>query len=161
MNQSTKRLGDLLIERGWLASWQLEAALAAQRSSKEFLGRILLQKGWLTEERLLEVLAEQFSIERVRLVDEPVDWSLAITFPVALLRGHHCLPIRKDDKTLLVAVANPLDVWVLSELERLAQRRVELVLASEREIREAIQRVEQHGLHSLDQQLRKGRNDGV
>jgi hypothetical protein len=154
-----KRLGDLLMSKGWIAAWQLEAALTAQRGSKEFLGKIFVQKGWLTEDRLLEALAEQFDIPRVPLASQPIDWSLASAFPGALLRGHHCLPIQKDANWLVVAVANPLDVWMVSELQRLAGREVRLVLASEREIEAAIQRAEQQGLRSLDQLLKKKRDD--
>ena len=153
--QETKRLGELLVSKGWIAAWQLEAALTQQRSTKEFLGKIFVQKGWLTEDRLLEALAEQFDVVRVALASEPVDWSLASAFPGALLRGHHCLPIQKDEHALVVAVANPLDVWMVSELQRLAGREVRLVLASEREIEAAIHRAEQHGLRSLDQLLKR------
>lgn len=156
---ASKRLGELLIEKGWLSAWQLQAALEAQRSNKEYLGRILVQKGWLSEERLLEALGEQFGIARVALAERAIDWKLASRFPAALLRGHHCLPIHEDRQSLTVAIANPLDVWAVSELERLSGHKIKLVLASEQEIQAVIRWTEECSVESLDQRLKRERHD--
>lgn len=155
--KTTKRLGELLVEKGRLRPAQLEEALTEQRTSKEFFGAILVRRGWITEETLLKALGEQFGIPHVRLADERIDWSVAGQFAPALA-DHACFPMRMDEASLTVAIANPLDAWVLSELGRwIGHRKLQLVLASEQEIRAAIQRSRQRAIsQSIEALLEEG-----
>lgn len=144
-------LGERLVSKGLIRDWQLANALQEQRVSGDFLGQLLIRKGWLTEGGLLETLAEQFGIPYVRLEAEQVDWAVARRFPFSLLTDHHCFPIRMDAESFTVAIANPLDAWAVSELEKAAgYRKVHLVLASAQDIRAAILRYQQHELKALD-----------
>lgn len=136
----TKYLGELLVEKGLLKDWQLATALQEQASTKEFLGNLLIRKGWITEDRLLETLGEQLGVPYVQLDKEPIDWTVARAFSPDLLKERVCFPFQMTDQLVMVAVANPLDVWTVSELERAARpRRVQVVLASSQAIRFAIQ----------------------
>ena len=151
MKITKERLGELLVGHGLLKPWQLAQALQEQRATKEFLGRLLVRKGWLTEDTLLGTLAEQFGLSYVRLKDEVIDWALANRCSRALLVEHDCFPLRMDSQSLTAAIADPLDAWAVSELERMAgPRTVKLVLASMQDIREAIQRAHHDALARLD-----------
>ena len=141
---NTKRLGELLIEKGLLSQAQLAAALQEQRTSKEFLGALCVRKGWVSEDALLDALAEQFGMPRVHLDQERLDGNVAKRFSPALLKDHHCVPLRLEGQAVVVAIANPLDVWAVSALEQEAGfRKVRLVLASAKEIDAAVARVHQ------------------
>lgn len=141
MASAGKRLGELLVDEGLLRPWQVELALQEQRLTGEFLGAVLVRKGWITQGILLRVLAEQAGVPYVHLDHEEVDWSLARRIPHALLEGHHCFPLRMDKWVVTVAIADPLDVWTISQLEHeFPSRKVQFVLASEQEIRSALQR---------------------
>jgi len=145
-----ERLGELLVSRGLLKPWQLEQALQEQRTTKEFLGALLVRRRWLTEEALLETLAEQFGVPFVHLSDQQIDWTVAGRFSSTVLMEHHCFPMRMDHRMLTVALANPLDAWVISELERVAgPRKVRLLLAPMRDIQEALQRAQHYSLQQL------------
>lgn len=139
VREAHQRLGELLIGKGLLRPAQLQEALEIQRSTQEFLGVLLVRRGWLTEEALLETLAEQFGISRIHLDREPIDWEVASRFPFRLLSEHDCFPIRMDGEEVALALANPLDAWAISEVERVAGfRRVRLLLCPLREIRAAL-----------------------
>ncbi len=141
---ATQPLGELLIHKGLITRAQLTAALQAQRVSKEFLGALCVRKGWVAEDALLDALAEQFGMPRVHLDQERLDGAVAGRFSPALLKEHHCVPLRLDGQAVLVAIANPLDAWAVSELEREAGfRKVHLVLASAKEIDDAVARLQQ------------------
>ncbi len=145
-----KRLGELLVEQGRISPQQLEAALAAQRENGEFLGTILVKKGWLTEDALLQTLAQQAGIPYVHL-NTGVDWSVASRFSLPALVAHQCLPIRLDDQSVTVAVANPLEAWALDELQRLVgDRKISVVLTPHREITAAIRQAQRHAIESLN-----------
>ncbi len=141
---ATQPLGELLIQKGLITRVQLTAALQAQRTTKEFLGALCVRKGWVSEEALLDTLAEQFGMPRVHLEHERVEPEVAKRFSPALLQEHHCLPMRLDGQEVVVALANPLDAWAVSELEREAGfRKVRLVLASVKEIDAAVARLQE------------------
>ena len=149
---SARPLGELLIQKGWINSAQLEVALEEQRRTKEFLGALLVRKGWLREDQFLQTLAEQFDMAYANLDHEAIDPTLIGRFPPALLKERSCLPLRATGTEILVAIANPLDVWAISELERAAGfRKVRLVLASATQIDSARARLERQALQALSQ----------
>ncbi|MBI4323133.1 MAG: MSHA biogenesis protein MshE, partial [Candidatus Omnitrophica bacterium] len=68
----TKRLGELLMDKGLISAGQLEHALQEQRTSGEFLGAILVRRKWVKEGDLLSTLGEQMGIPYVRLAEQAV-----------------------------------------------------------------------------------------
>ena len=154
MTDSAKRVGELLARKGLISPWQLEAALKEQRSTKEFVGTILVRKGWLTQDRLFAILAEQFGIPYVHLDVEAIDWTLTTRFARSEMAAHLCLPIRIDGASVTVAVANPLDIWDVSQIEHEAGgRRAKLVLVPEEELRSAIRHGQRRSPHPIEQPL--------
>jgi len=152
MRVTKERLGELLVARGLLKPWQLEQALQEQRATKEFLGALLLRKHWIAQDALLATLAEQFGVPYTHLSQENVDWTVAGRFSYALLLEHHCFPMRMDARSLTAAIADPLDAWAMGELELVAgSRRIQLVLAPQREIQDAIQRAQHYALQRVEE----------
>lgn len=150
MTTSPKRLGELLVGKGLISPAQLDMGLSEQRSTKEFLGAILVRKGWLKEEQLLKTLAEQAGIPYGHLEAAEIDWAVARRFSPSLLLEHHCFPTHMDGQAVVVAIANPLDAWATSALEKEAGfRQVRLMLAPEQEILAAIQQAHRQAVKSL------------
>ncbi|HQK77880.1 MAG TPA: type II secretion system protein GspE, partial [Candidatus Hydrogenedentes bacterium] len=54
---------------------------------------------------------------------------------------HKCIPIRADEDTLTLAMANALDIVAIEDVERVSQRRVEPVVATLPRILELIEQV--------------------
>lgn len=143
---SMRLLGDLLVSQGLITGWQLETALKEQHSTHEFLGAFLIRKGWLTEETLLKTLGEQMDIPYMVVAGQPIEAAAVKLFPPALLEEHTCIPIRMDATSVTVAIANPLDAWAISEMERIVgsrSRRLRLALALAKDIQAAVQRSRQ------------------
>jgi hypothetical protein len=155
--RKTKRIGDILLERNYITTAQLEAALAQQRATGQFLGAILLKAGAVTDAQLLEVFSEQFGIPCEPLSADTVDWSVVKQFQPAQLVDGNCFPVRGDQWSVTVAIINPLDAWGLSAFERVAgQRRVKPVLVLERELRAVIQDYKRQLLQAVEARLRHG-----
>ena len=145
MQISSKRLGEILIEKGLITEDQLQEALQEQKMGHTFLGDILIDKGWINNKNLLEALAEQFGIPLVDLKTEYIDMKVASQFSLSCIQDHKCLPLRQDGESVTVAIVNPLDAIAISKIEQEAKpRKVNFVLASEEEVKEAIQNYHQY-----------------
>lgn len=154
-SRTTKKMGELMVSKGLLQAWQVELALSEQRGTKEFFGAIAVRKGWVTEETLLQLLAEQFGMPVVRLDLTAMDWTLSQRVPPSVQAEQACIPITADAHAVTVAIANPLDVWAVSELEKAWPfRKIQLVLAPRRDIQMAIQYARQKAVQSLDRGAR-------
>ena len=147
-----KRIGELMVERGLVTREQLDHALAEQRLTKEFLGTILVREGYVTPNGLLSALSERFGIPHESLRLERVDWGVAKQFPSSALADGKCFPIRANDESVTVAIANPLDLGMLSGIERVAGfRRVQPVLVLEQELQTVLKAYQQQVLRGIIQ----------
>lgn len=135
-----KKLGELLIEKGLVKPDDLARALQEQQGSGEFLGTALVRLGILKEEQLLKALSEQFAMPFVDLRAMSVDPEVIKLVPAKFVSHHKMIPLKRQGKTLTVAISNPMIRWPLDELALQLGYEIEPVLASESEIVGAIRR---------------------
>ncbi len=136
---STRRFGELLVERGLATPEQITQALKA-RDGRERLGQALVRLGVVTEGQVVRLLADQFQLplatpERLSQAD-PASVQL---IPEHLARQAGVLALHHDEEVLEVAVSDPLDVVSLDHLRALAGRTLRLSLAAPSELREAVE----------------------
>ena len=154
-----KKLGTLLMQRGLLTPEQLEEALADQRLTRKFLGAILVEQGAVEPLKLLEVLSEQFGIPHGSIAPSEVDWNVAKQFPPSFFSDEKCFPIRADETTVTVAIADPLDAWSLSSIQGLARfKKIQPMLVLDRELKAICRTYRAQTLKALQQRLG---SDGV
>ena len=140
-----KRMGDLMVETAVLSQAMLDQALEAQRKTGGKLGALLVSMGFLEEEKLLEFLALQVGIRFEKLAGRPIAPEVVLKVPEKLARENMLVPIdlqtAKDGGVLTIAVADPLNVLVVDDLKMMTGLQVVSVLASEREVRETLERL--------------------
>jgi len=136
------RLGDVLVEQGWLSPEALEEGLEAQAENGERLGQILVQQKKITEQELLNALALQLDLEVMESIDDKeLRFDLVEQLPIQYLKKHEIFPFQSEDGTLRIAVNDPLDLEVLDDLRILfGQNEIRPVLVPAREILSAINR---------------------
>ena len=107
------RLGEVLIELGYLSEEQLEkAVLKAEERPDTYIGQVLVEEDHITEEQLARALAMQHGLPYVDPVGEGVlDVSLECEVPFAELRVHGILPYLRLGETLAVSLKDPADVY--------------------------------------------------
>lgn len=110
-----KRLGDLLVDTGLITEEELNKTLE-EKSADEKLGDALLREGYITEQQLIEVLEFQLGIPHVNITQYPIDQEIIQLVPKELAKRHLLIPIRTDGNKLYVAMADPMDYFVLEEL---------------------------------------------
>jgi type IV pilus assembly protein PilB len=136
---STRRFGELLIERGKVTSEQVQQALKDREDPRERLGQTLIRNGVLAEQDVVDLLADQFSLP-IATADHisQAEPGAVQLIPEHMARQAVMLALRREDKVLDVAVADPLDVVSLDHLRALTGCVVRVHIACASELREAI-----------------------
>ena len=106
------RLGDILIEQGYITQEQLDDALKKQKKSKKRLGDYLVSEGILSDSDIAKALHIQLGIEIVELHGMKIDPDVISLVNGSVLRKHNVLPIgfNKNTNELLLAMSDPLDM---------------------------------------------------
>ena len=102
---TTRRLGDLLLEKGFLSEDKLRVALEAQQSNRSrLLGEILVDEGYCSEEQILECLAAEFGVPYAKLDARLFDPAVVDVLPREYIEQNLVLPLFVVRKTLAIAV---------------------------------------------------------
>ncbi|OAT74353.1 GspE/PulE family protein [Parageobacillus thermoglucosidasius] len=135
--QERKRLGDLLVEAGLITEEQLQEALR-EKAPGQKLGDALLQRGYITEQQLIEVLEFQLGIPHVSLYRYPIDPKLTNLIPKEFAKRHMVMPLKIEGERLFVAMADPMDFFVIDDLRLSTGFHIETAIASKDDILRAI-----------------------
>lgn len=138
--QKRKMLGEMLIAEGLLSKEQLERALTEQKQHGGRIGSILKGLGFVTEEDIIKVLGKQLGIQHVVLANVIIDPDLLKVIPETLARRYQVMPISKRDKALTVAMVDPLNVFAIDDIRRLAGLDIHPVVSTEGDLLKAIDR---------------------
>jgi len=134
-------LGSLLLREGLVSPEQLELALLAQEQDRRRLGEILVEWGWVSSRAIAEALSEQYGIRFLDLEVADVDEQAAANLDEDLAEEYQALPIRfLPDGVLLVAVADPTDVGACDELREVISVPIRLVVVDAVVLAREIQR---------------------
>ena len=135
-----KQLGDILLEGGHVTREQLEHAVSEQRRLGRSLGRVLVDLGVLTEQQLVAALATQIGMRFVDLSDHPVDGSAVSRVSEPVCRRHTALPIGYEDGKLVVAMADPANVFAIDDIRSATGLEVKAVVSTKADVVAAINR---------------------
>jgi len=138
MAYTRERLGELLIKSGLIDDEQLRVALDVQNHAGGKLGSILVEQLIMSEEQLAEALAEQKGLELVHLSSYAFDRDAVALLPQRIARMRRIIPLGYRDDKIVLAMADPLDVEAIDDMRLRARADVLPVVATESEIRYAI-----------------------
>jgi type IV pilus assembly protein PilB len=145
-----KKLGDILVEEGLISSEQLELALLEQSRTDQLLGRILIDLKMVKESDLMAALAKQIGFRFVDLSDFSVDAAAAMLIPEQVARRYRALPIGYEDSKLLVAMADPANLFALDDIRTITGMDIQPVVATAADIETAI-----HKYNRMDQSVQQ------
>jgi type IV pilus assembly protein PilB len=135
-----KQLGDILLDNGLATRAQLTEAFEEHQRLGRSLGRVLVDKGILSESQLVAALAQQIGLRFVDLTEFPVDGSAVARVPESVCRRHTALPIGYEDGRLLVAMADPANVFAIDDIRSLTGLDVKPLVATRGDVVQAIDR---------------------
>ncbi len=137
---STERLGDLLVREGLITREQLQQALQEQRNSGMRLGYTLVKLGLVEETEITKMLARQYRMPAVDLARFEVDQRIVKLVPGEVAIKHTVLPLKREGRTLTVAMADPTNMTVVDDLKFITRYDIFPVIAGEYTLKTAIER---------------------
>jgi len=152
------RLGEILVRQGACTAAHVEAALA-ERQAGERIGQALIRLGHATEDAVLAALGRQAAMPVVDLAAVPIDAELIRSIPMKAVIEGRCLPLKRENGCLTVAIADPLDLRAVDEMSLLVGGRVEPVLAKAREIEKLLKRHFGVGADTVERMIADGQGD--
>lgn len=135
-----RALPDVLLQDGLVTPDQLEEAWAEHERSGAPLGRALVQLGHLSETELVRALAAQIGMDFVDLSEHPVDAAAVTLLDAAVCRRHTVLPVAIEDRRLVLAMADPGNVFALDDVRHATGRDIRPVVATRDDLVAAIDR---------------------
>ncbi len=133
---TNKKIGEILIEQGLITPQQLKEALEEQKNgNNKRLGEIFVEAGIISKEELYEVLQYVFETEYVDLSNYVIDPEVISLIPEKIALQFKLIPISKSDYELIIAMANPLDVYAIDFVRSHTKiKRIKSLLAPEEDI---------------------------
>lgn len=133
------RIGDKLVEHGYITKEQLDWGLSVQKSSGKRLGEFLVDEGLITETLLINVLKELLNIESTSLYD--IDEIASRVIPENICKRYNVFAFKIDKDKIYVAMSDPQDREAIQDIRRISKREVEVYIASTKDINRCISKV--------------------
>lgn len=131
----TKRMGDILCNKGLLTQEQCSIVAKAQKHSDVLFGQQSVDLGFITDEDLLKVLSELYGIETVNLELLYIDKDTLSLIPYEVANKCKAVPFFLDEKCVKIAMSDVGDIKAIDMLKKhFCDKKMKLFLAKEREI---------------------------
>ncbi|MBI4342174.1 MAG: hypothetical protein HY599_02265 [Candidatus Omnitrophica bacterium] len=140
----TKRIGEVLLERGIIDRKKLEEALAYQKEHGGLMGQVLIHLGFTTEEEVALALTAQYGFPYLPLDNYELDGGLTSAIPEEVARQYCLIPIDRIGNALTLAMADPSNVRAIEEVELLTKCVVQTFVSTPSDILKAIDKYYKH-----------------
>ena len=133
------RIGDILIEYGYVSQEQIEDALAYQKEhAGTRMGAALVALGYIGEQQMLMALGERLQIPLVDLTEETIDSAAVQKIPRLLAEKYEMLALSESGGVLKVAVNDPLNFYGIEDVRQLTGKNIALTLAPQKPLHHEI-----------------------
>jgi twitching motility protein PilT len=143
------RIGELLLDYGFINQDQLAKALDRQIRSGGRLGSIIGEMGFVGDDMLLGVLGKQQNLPYVNLFEIKVSPDILNLIPFEQVKAFRALPFRRSEKYISVAMADPYDSAAIQNIESAAGTAVRPFIVPLHQIDKAIRMFEEEGYGSM------------
>ncbi len=139
-NLAPRRLGNLLVDKGYLTSEDLESALQRQKQDgrNKLLGEILVDEEFCSEDQVVECLAEEYGVPYAKLEARLLDLKVIDVLPREYIEQNLVLPLFAVRQTLTIAISEPSNLFLIEEIRGLSKMQVQIVAATPKDIRRMI-----------------------
>jgi len=137
--EGRRQVGDIFLQEGIITQEQLDYALIEQKHSKwKKIGDILIENGAIDETIKLTCLAKQLRVQFVDLSNMEPEPDALLALDASLAKDLHVIPMTLHDKLLQVATTEPNDLDMLNQLQFYTNLRIQLILASHRQVEDKL-----------------------
>ncbi len=141
-NADRSLMGEMLVQAGIITTEQCAALLQTQRQELTTrLGELAVKEGYASENSVARTLAAQLKLDYVNLEDTEPATAVVDCISPHLARLHQVLPLREEQNGLIVAMANPLDLIALEDLELALNKSIQPVVAASSLVRAQVEKL--------------------
>jgi len=133
-----EKLTKILIDKKLVKQEDLERALAAQRVNGGSLSDMLVEMGCISRNDLVVVLSNELGIPPINLARYKIDPSVIKLIPKKAAKSYRIMPISKIGNTLVVAMADPMNIFTIDDIKTLTGLNLSPVITTEKDIKEAL-----------------------
>ena len=135
--EARPRLGNLLVQKGYLTQEGLHSALAEQHLDKKgkLLGEILIELSSCTDDQVAECIAAEYGAPYAKLESRLFDAKIVDVLPREFIEKNMVLPLYLIRETLILAISEPSNLFLIEEAENLSKLKVQVVVSTAKDIR--------------------------
>jgi general secretion pathway protein E len=135
-----KKLGEILVDAGLITPEQLSQAVEEARQQQKRLGDYLQDEGMVAAEDVALALSLQLNLPIIDLTRQHVQPEALALVPEEYARQHDLIPVDLTGDSLVVVMADPLNMHALEDLRARARKIIQPAVGIPSDIREAINR---------------------
>jgi type IV pilus assembly protein PilB len=135
-----KMLGEMLVAGGMIKEEQLKRALDEQKKRGGKLGEILVDLRFISEHNIAAFLGRQLHIPYIEIEKQLVDTETVKLLSGDMARRITAVPLYKDKEALVVAMADPLNIFGVDDIQKATGKEIKRVVATRSDILKAIDR---------------------
>lgn len=135
-----ERIGELLVRENLLTTEQLRKARDEARTGGGRLGAQITKLGFLQESELSDFVAKQYGVPGIDLDEFEIDPAVVQLIPEDVALKHTIMPVNRAGSTLVIATADPSNIFAIDDIKFLTGYNVEVVVAAEEQIKRAVDR---------------------
>ncbi len=135
-----ERIGELLVKENLLSADQLQKARSGAAVSGKRLGSEITGMGFLEESELTDFVAKQYGVPSINLDEFDVSPEVTQLIPEDVATKHTVVPVNRAGSTLILATADPSNIFALDDIKFLTGYNIQPVVASEDAIKRAIEK---------------------
>lgn len=135
-----KQLGEILVERGIITRAKLEEALTFQKSHACLFGEALVELKFATEDDIVQALTCQYGFPYLPLSNYEIAPDVIASVSVDICRKYMLIPIDKIGRSLTLAMANPLNIQAIEDVELITSCSVQAFVSTTTDIKNSIKR---------------------
>jgi len=133
-------LGQMLLIDKIITEEQLNISLEKQRNTKKNLDDILVESGLVTAYQIAEAFSRHLGIPVIKLSDYEIKLEIIQVLPENIIRNYQIIPVKIEQNTLYVAMADPLNLIALDEIRMVSKHKISPMIATKKEILAVIDR---------------------
>lgn len=139
MKTTNLRIGDILVEKGYVTPDQMNQALAWQKEHRDKrVGQILMELGFVSESQVLDALASRLHLNIVDVAQLSVDLQAVGKVSREVCEKNLILPVSLQGHNMEIVTNDPLNYFALEEVRQQTGCHLEISLSEEEPLRKAI-----------------------
>lgn len=127
-----------LIDNQKISQQEIDEAISLQKKKGVSLDKVLIEKGLINENDLLMMLVRELNIPFINLTKYKINQELKDVVPEKTARQYGIIPLSCLDQSLTVALADPLNIFIIDDLKNITGKEIDIVMSTESEILKAI-----------------------